>query len=278
MGFKGCDDVRILVRGGGDIATGIAHRLFKSGFRVFITEISRPMCVRRKVAFCEAVYDGKTEVEGVTARLAEDPEEAVRISNEGIIPILIDEKAKSIKTIKPLVVVDAIMAKKNLGLSMKMAPIVIGVGPGFHAGVDCHAVIETMRGHDLGRVITKGKARDNTGVPGDIMGFSRKRVIYAPVSGVIKLVHDIGDMVREGEVIAKINDVVVTAPIRGVLRGIIRNGFNVIRGMKIGDVDPRGVVEHCFTISDKARAVGGGVLEAVLYLMRSGSQQDTKNS
>lgn len=265
--FKGCEEVRVLIRGAGDIATGIACRLYNSGFKVFMTEQPAPTCIRRKVAFSEAVYDGDTSVEGITAMLADDPGEAIKISREGCIPVMVDPKIEHIDYIKPLVLVDATLAKKNLGIKKDLAPIVVGVGPGFEAGVDCHAVVETMRGHHLGRVITRGRALDNTGIPGEVAGFSRERVIYAPVSGKIRLLRDIGDRVKKGEPVAEIGSVAVQAPLQGVLRGIIRDGFNVVEGMKIGDVDPRGIAENCFTLSDKARAVGGGVLEAVLYLM-----------
>lgn len=267
--FRNHGGTRVLIRGAGDIATGIGHRLFRSGFKVFMTEIPRPTCIRRKAAFSEAVYDGKAGVEGVTAVLAKNPLEATEISRKGFIPVLVDVRGKSVEAIKPLVVVDAILAKKNLGTSREMAPIVIGVGPGFNAGVDCHAVVETMRGHDLGKVITSGRAGENTGVPGEIKGYSRERVIYAPVSGRIELLCDIGDRVEPGETIAEIGGTAVKSPIEGVLRGIIRDGFDVDKGMKIGDVDPRGIKENCFSISDKARAVGGGVLEAILYMMNS---------
>ncbi|MDI6706582.1 MAG: selenium-dependent molybdenum cofactor biosynthesis protein YqeB [Bacillota bacterium] len=265
--FGNCDRPRVLVRGAGDIATGIGHRLYKSGFEVFMTEIERPECVRRKVAFSEAVYDGEAEVEGVKSLLAKSPAEAIKISGKGFIPVLIDAGTKSIPVINPLVVVDAIIAKKNLGTSMGLAPIVIGIGPGFFAGADCHAVIETCRGNSLGRVVLNGKALENTGIPGEILGFSRERVIYASASGVVNLIHDIGDMVKEGEPVARIRNTVINSPIGGVLRGIIRDGFSVAEGMKIGDIDPSGIVENCFGISDKARAVGGGVLEAILYFL-----------
>lgn len=265
--FKNWGKPRVLIRGAGDIATGIGHRLFRCGFEVMMTEIASPTCIRRKVAFSEAVYDGMTQVEGINSVLVRDPEEAVLQAKSGHIPILIDPEARCREELKPQVVVDAILAKKNLGTFKEMAPIVIGVGPGFLAGNDCHAVVETMRGHNLGRVILDGEAEKNTGVPGDIIGFSRERVIYADRSGTLNLIKDIGDMVEEKEAVAEIDGDPVFSPIRGVLRGIIRDGFHVDKGMKIGDVDPRGAAENCFTISDKARAVAGGVLEAVLFFM-----------
>lgn len=232
-----------------------------------MTEIASPTCIRRKVAFSEAVYDGMTQVEGISAVLVRCTEEAVLQAKSGYIPILIDPEAKCREELKPQVLVDAILAKKNCGTLKEMAPIVIGVGPGFFAGKDCHAAVETMRGHDLGRVILEGEPEKNTGIPGEIAGITRERVFYAERTGTIRLIKDIGDIVEEKEAVAEIDSEPVCSPIKGVLRGIIRDGFHVDKGMKIGDVDPRGIVENCFTISDKARAVAGGVLEAILFLM-----------
>ncbi|MDD2573808.1 MAG: selenium-dependent molybdenum cofactor biosynthesis protein YqeB [Firmicutes bacterium] len=259
--------IRVLVRGAGDMATGIGHRLFKSGFRVFMTEIERPACIRRRVAFSEAVYEGSTEVEGVTSVLAHSPREAEEMSGRGYIPVLIDPLARAAQALKPDAVVDVIMAKKNLGTGMDMAPVVIGVGPGFTAGVDCHAVVETMRGHNLGRVIYQGEASRNTGVPGEVAGFARERVVYTPGNGIIKSVCEIGTRVKAGQLIAVVGENRITAPIDGVVRGLIRDGFAVTKGMKIGDVDPRGIIDNCYTISDKARAVGGGVLESLMHCL-----------
>ncbi|TYP51594.1 selenium-dependent molybdenum cofactor biosynthesis protein YqeB [Thermosediminibacter litoriperuensis] len=260
-------ETSVLIRGAGDIASGIAHRLFRCGFSVYMTEIPAPTSIRRKVAFSEAVYDGEAEVEGVKAVLARSVEDAINLSRNGLIPVLVDPDLKCLEGLKPVVLVDSILAKKNLGTRKSMAPVVIGVGPGFTAGEDCHAVVESLRGHDLGRVIMKGRAAENTGIPGEVMNYTLERVIYAPAAGRIRLVRDIGSPVNEGELIAMIGNVEVRTKIGGVLRGIIRNGFEVWKGMKIGDVDPRGIVEHCYTISDKARAIAGGVLEAALYLL-----------
>lgn len=265
--FKDCGKPRVLIRGAGDIATGIGHRLFRCGFEVMMTEIASPTCIRRRVAFSEAVYEGITQVEGISAVLVRCPEEAVMQADKGNIPVLIDSRAECLEELKPHIVVDAILAKKNLGTFKEMAPIVIGVGPGFFAGKDCHAAVETMRGHDLGRVILHGEPEKNTGIPGEIAGITRERVIYAERAGTIRLIKDIGDIVEEKEVVAEIDGEPVCSPIKGVLRGIIRDGFHVDKGMKIGDVDPRGTVGNCFSISDKARAVAGGVLEAILFLM-----------
>lgn len=256
----------VLIKGAGEMATGIGIRLFNAGFKVFMSEIPKPSCIRRRVSFSEAVYDGETIVEGIKAVVAETPDKAVSLSKKGVIPVLIDPDLDCIKSIKPYGLVDATLAKKNLGINIKMAPIVIGVGPGFNAGVDSHAVIESMRGHDLGRIIYKGSAMANTGVPGDIVGFTKQRVVYAPVSGVIELICEIGDLVEADQTIAKIDDYPVKAPLSGALRGMIRNHYRVKEGMKIGDVDPRGVVYYCFTVSDKARALGGSVLEALMHL------------
>lgn len=267
MSIYKIENTRVLIRGAGDIASGIAHRLFNSGFSVFMAETEKPSAIRRKVSFSEAVYDGRQEVEGVKAVFSKDPEEAIYTASKGYISVFVDPELAFLKDINPLVVVDAILAKKNLGTRKEMAEIVIGVGPGFEAGLDCHAVVETQRGHNLGKVIIKGKAAENSGIPGEISGFTVERVIYAPASGKIKLLKDIGNKVIKGERIALIGDVEVRTKVNGVLRGMIREGYNVFKGMKIGDVDPRGVVEYCYTISDKARAIGGGVLEAILFFM-----------
>lgn len=261
------ENTKVLIRGAGDIASGIAHRLFNSDFLVFMAEIEKPSSIRRKVCFSEAVYDGEQEIEGVKAILSKDPEEALYLARKGYISVFIDPELTFLKYINPLVVVDAILAKKNLGTQKDMAKIVIGVGPGFEAGLDCHAVIETKRGHNLGKVILKGRAEENTGIPGEVMGFALERVIYAPASGKIRILKDIGSIVSKDDTVALIDDIEVKAKINGVLRGIIRDGYEVHIGLKIGDVDPTGIVENCYTISDKARAVGGGVLEAILFFM-----------
>jgi len=249
------------------MATGIAVRLFNSGFEVIMTETSKPSCIRRKVSFSEAIYDGQAKVEGVKAVSAESPQHAMALLKDRVVPVLIDPDLNCLSFINPFGLVDATLAKRNLGINKHMAPVVIGVGPGFCAGLDCHAVIESMRGHDLGRVIYKGRAKENTGIPGDIMGFTKERVVYAPESGVIELINDIGDLVEAGQTIAKIGSCPVKAPISGALRGMIRNNYQVSKGMKIGDVDPRGIIEYCYTISDKARAIAGGVLEMLMHFI-----------
>ncbi|MCI6858587.1 MAG: EF2563 family selenium-dependent molybdenum hydroxylase system protein [Eubacterium sp.] len=257
----------VVVRGGGDIATGIIDKLFQSGFPVLVLEIENPSCIRRTISFCEAVFDREMEVEGVLAKKADTSEEAFRIYEENSVPVMVDPEGRIIEKLKPAVVVDAILAKKNLGTRITDAPVVIGVGPGFDAGEDVDAVIETKRGHDLGRIIYEGKAAPNTGIPGVIGGYGEERVIHAPCTGVLHIVRDIGSVVEENEVIAMIGDIPVKAKIGGVLRGMIREGYRVKKGLKIADVDPRRQQrENCRKISDKARCVAGGVLEAILHL------------
>lgn len=294
----------IICRGAGDLATGIIHRLHRAGHRVIALETDYPAAIRRQVSFCEAVYDGSAAVEGVTARLvpaladAETDTErysgindtpAAHIVSEkwdssaieavleaGEVPLLIDPKGESIALLKPDVVVDAIIAKKNLGTTINMAPLVIGVGPGFTAGQDVHLVIESMRGHNLARIITDGMAQPNTGVPGNIAGFTSERVIHAPAAGYIHDVRKIGDIVQKGDEIARIYPdkesydnalseyVPVNATITGIIRGLIREGYYFREGFKIADIDPReSELSNCFTISDKARSIAGSVLEAV---------------
>lgn len=294
----------IICRGAGDLATGIIHRLHRAGHRVIALETDYPAAIRRQVSFCEAVYDGSAAVEGVTARLVPaltdaktDTETysgindtpAAHIASEkwdsaaieavleaGEVPLLIDQKGESIALLKPDVVVDAIIAKKNLGTTINMAPLVIGVGPGFTAGQDVHLVIESMRGHNLARIITDGMAQPNTGVPGNIAGFTSERVIHAPAAGYIHDVRKIGDIVQKGDEIARIYPdkesydnalseyVPVNATITGIIRGLIREGYYFRKGFKIADIDPReSELTNCFTISDKARSIAGSVLEAV---------------
>ena len=258
--------MRVLIKGAGDIATGIALRLWRGRFEVIMTEIEVPTTVRRTVSFSQAVWDGTATVEGVTARLASSVDEAEAILADCCIPILIDPMAASRVDLRPDVVVDAILAKRNLGTAMTDASVVIGIGPGFVAGVDCHAVIETQRGHDLGRVILQGVALPNTGVPGEIGGHSAQRVLRAPCAGTFRQMREIGTLVRAGDMIGTVDDMPVCTEIDGILRGVLAMGVLVRPGMKCGDVDPRCRAEHCYTVSDKARAIGGGVLEAVLQI------------
>lgn len=253
----------VVVRGAGDLATGVIYILSSFGYRVVATEVEKPSAIRRTVALSEAVYVGRYSVENITGVLCEGLDKVNDALCNSEVPVVIDPRSDIIKELKPDIVVDAIIAKKNLGTSMDMAPIVIGVGPGFSAGKDVQAVVETSRGHQLGRVITKGEAAKNTGVPGKIEGYGHERVIYAPADGIIENLSAIGDHVEAGHVIAKVAGCPVKAKISGVLRGLIRDGFAVTKGMKTADVDPRNVYGHCFTISDKARMVGYGTLFAI---------------
>jgi xanthine dehydrogenase accessory factor len=262
--MKTISDIKVGLRGGGDLASGVAWRLYQSGFKVFITEIAKPMAVRRKVAFCEAVYDGRAEVEGVEAVLIPKAEDVSSIWDQRKIPLLVDPQCEATRIIKPHVLVDAILAKKNLGTTIHDAPLVIALGPGFEAGKDAHFVVETNRGHNLGRLIVTGTAEPNTGIPGPVQGITTERVLRAPVKGEWKNILDIGDVVKKGDVVGSVNRIALEAQIDGVIRGLIRSGIDVPKGLKLGDIDPRGIKEFCFTISEKARALGGTVLEGIL--------------
>ncbi len=254
-----------LIRGAGDIASGIALRLRRAGFSVVMTEIERPTTIRRTVAFSDAVTNGEQTVEDVTALLAETWEEAFLYLEQGSVPVLVDPDCAYREFLKPDALVDAILAKRNLGTRITDAPIVVGVGPGFTAGVDCHAVVETMRGHTLGRVCYEGAALPNTNIPGLIGGFAGERVLRAPADGVFTGVRKIGDTVEAGETVGFVAGVPMTATISGVLRGLLADGVKVRKGMKSGDVDPRGESSYCSLVSDKALSVAGGVLEAILH-------------
>jgi xanthine dehydrogenase accessory factor len=258
--------IRVVVKGGGDLGTGVAWRLHRCGFRVLVTEVAQPTVVRRAVAFASAVYDGVTTVDGIAARLVKDDAEITACWATGEAPLLVDSEGAVIKRLRPDVVVDAILAKRNVGTRITDAATVVALGPGFIAGMDCHAVVETKRGHNLGRVILEGSAEPNTGVPGSVGGESARRVLRAPAEGIFRTVRAIGDVIQVGEVVAYVGDVPLRSRLDGVVRGLLHDRLRVTIGMKVGDVDPRGVVSHCFTISDKALAVAGGVLEAILHL------------
>jgi xanthine dehydrogenase accessory factor len=259
-------DLMVLVRGAGEMASGVVHRLTQSRFKICMTEISHPLAVRREVAFSEAIYEGEKEVEGVRAKLIFKLDEIEWVWNNSHIPILIDPNGKKIRNyLKPDVLIDATMAKKNLGTQINDAPLVIGLGPGYVAGRDVHIVIETNRGHHLGRVILKGTAEPDTGIPGEVAGYSTERVLRTMKKGIFHSQTSIGERVNKGSVVAVVDDFPIIAQIGGVVRGLLREGVEVKKGMKVGDIDPRGKKELCFTISDKARAIGGGVLEAILY-------------
>jgi len=259
----------IIVRGGGDLATGTIYKLKKCGFPVLILETAAPSAIRRNVSFCEAVYQGKQTVEDIICYRADTLEQAKDYLQEGKLAVLVDPRADAISALKPMAVVDAILAKTNLGTNRAMAPITVGLGPGFAAGDDVNAVIETKRGHDLGRVLWKGSAAANTGIPGIIGGYGEERVIRAPAKGILCNVKSIADIVSKGEVIAVVETengaIPVNATLDGILRGLIRDGYRVTEGFKMADIDPRtDEYNNCFTISDKARCIAGGVLEAIL--------------
>jgi len=246
------------------MATGVAHRLFHSGFLVCLTEIPEPLAVRREVSFCEAIQEGEKTVEDVKAKRVEDEAAIQQAWAEGLISILVDPQCRVRRKLNPDVIIDAILAKTNTGTRISDAPLIIGLGPGFRAGEDVHLVVETNRGHNLGRVIERGAAEPNTGVPGDIGGYTWERVLRAPCAGRFMGWKKIGDRVEKGEIVAKVETLPLHSEISGVLRGLLRDGASVEKDMKVGDVDPRAMREHCYTISDKARAIGGGVLEAIL--------------
>ena len=255
-----------LIRGAGDIASGAAMRLWRCGIDVVMTDLARPTAIRRTVAFSNAIVHGETTVEGLRAVRAENAAEAKKLLREGSLPVLADPECACREELAPDALVDAILAKRNLGTKIDDAPIVVGVGPGFTAGEDCHAVVETMRGHTLGRVIYRGSAIPNTNIPGLIGGFAGERVLRAPADGVFHRKLEIGARVEPGDVAGEVAGLPMRCMIGGVLRGILPEGTQVHKGMKSGDVDPRGQVENCYTASDKALAVGGGVLEAILHL------------
>lgn len=254
----------VLIRGAGDLATGIALRLHRAGMQVAMTDIEKPTAIRRTVCFSQAIVHGEAVVEDVKAVRAETAEQITELLKTGVIPVLADPAGECIPVLKPDAVVDAILAKRNLGTKITDAPVVVGVGPGFTAGVDCHAVVETMRGHTLGRVIWDGPAIPNTGIPGLIGGFAGERVLRAPADGEFRQLLEIGAVVKQGDIAATVNGEPMICTLDGVLRGILPDGTPVHKGMKAGDIDPRCKVEHCYTASDKALSVGGGVLEAIL--------------
>lgn len=284
-------DYLILLRGGGDLATGVAYRLHHAGFPVVVTELPHPLVVRRRVALATAVLEGEITVETLRAVRIETPGEAWTLAHTGVIPVLvtpgipvewttgdrsqtIDDPSSGLVARGLWSVVDARMAKRNIDTTIDQAPLVVALGPGFTAGVDCHAVIETNRGHRLGRVIRRGAAEPNTGTPGVVAGKGRERVLRAPVAGVVFWQVEIGDRVRGGDMIGNVDGHAITAPFDGVARGLIAPGTAVPTGIKIGDIDPRDDVSAAFTISEKALAIGGGVLEAVLvHLNQSRSER-----
>ncbi len=259
------NSLRIVIRGAGEMATGTAHRLHRAGFyKILLTEVPAPLAVRRLVSFSEVVYDGRGSVEGTEARLIDRIEEVEALWSQRIIPVIVDPDNQSGKSLQPHVVIDAILAKINLGTTMNDAPLVIGYGPGFYARKDVHCVLETNRGHNLGRLIFDGPAAPNTGVPGSIAGETASRVLRAPKEGIFESDSSITDMVETGEVVGHVGGSPVLAGLSGVIRGLIRPKTPVTKGLKVGDVDPRGDRSNCATISEKARAIGGSALEAIL--------------
>lgn len=254
----------VLVRGGGDLASGVIYRLHRAGIAVVVTELPQPLVVRRLVAFAEAVYAGRVTVQGVTACRVADPEAALALLPTGQVPVLVDPEARSLAVLRPAALVDARMTKRPPDLGREAAPLVVGLGPGFVAGENCHAAVETNRGHDLGRVLWQGAPQPDTGIPEAVLAHQDERVLRAPVDGVLRAHARIGQRLRRGDLIAEVAGVPLRAPFDGVLRGLVHDGLPVTRGMKVGDLDPRNDPAYAHRISDKALAVGGGVLEAVL--------------
>ncbi len=260
--------MKVLIKGAGDLATGIACRLHRCGFDVAMTDIAVPTTVRRTVAFSRAVYEEQALVEDITGVLCHSLKEINEAAARDQVAVMVDEECRIREAWKPDVVVDAIIAKKNLGTKITDAEIVVGVGPGFTAGIDCHAVVETKRGHDLGRCIWDGSAYPNTGVPGMIGGYDKERIIRAAADGAFKGAVTIGDLVEKGDLVGYSGGTPIYAQVGGVVRGLLQDGVAVGKGMKAGDIDPRGVIDNCFTISDKAASIGGGVLEAILSMKK----------
>jgi xanthine dehydrogenase accessory factor len=275
----------VAIKGAGDLATGVIHRLSRAGFAVIATELPEPTVVRRTVAFAEAVTRGEMTVEDVTARLATSLQDIQATLAGGLVAIVVDPDGVLLRQMHPSVLVEATLSKHNSGVTMDDAPIVIALGPGYEAGKDVHAVIETNRGHNLGRVYLQGCAEPDTGVPGAIGGYTIERLLRAPRSGTLYGVRQIGDLVQAGETVAIVRTnetgdnepAPVVAAISGILRGLMRDGLDVSSGMKVGDIDPRAAREHCFTISDKSRAVAGGVLEAILFFLNRRYQVHAQN-
>lgn len=259
----------VIIKGGGDIASGVIQKLHRTGFRVLVLEVENPTSIRRTVCFSEAVYNEKMEIEGITSILVRNTVEIYHAWANDYVPVLVDPNGDYIHKLHPIAVVDSIIAKRNNGTHIGLAPITIGVGPGFEAGKDVSVVIESNRGHNLGRLIFKGYAEPNTGKPGNIAGYTSERVLHSPGDGKISLSYDIGDIVKTGAIIGYVDGCSIVSEIDGLIRGLIRDGTYVTKGFKIGDVDPRiEQVKNSHTISDKARAIGGAVLEAIMIGMK----------
>ena len=260
----------VLIKGGGDLGSGVAHSLCCVGMRVAISELAQPLVIRRPVSFASALYEGAIRVEGVTAVAVRDRGQVYAAWAAGQIPVMADPETSLLAVIQPQVLVDATLAKRPTGTRLDQAPLVIALGPGFVAGEHAHVVIETMRGHDLGRIITQGSAVPNTGVPGAIQGYTWERLLRAPCAGTFRQCAQIGDQVARGQAVAAVDGVPVQAEVAGVVRGLLWDGLPVSQGQKVGDIDPRGLRAYCFTISDKSRAIGRAALEAILVAQRAG--------
>lgn len=255
----------VVVRGAGDTATAVGRRLFLAGFRVVMTEVASPLCIRRMVAFSEAVFEGEVVVEGVVARLARAGELATWTFEAGI-PVVVDEAARLIEQVHPDIVVDARILKRRADTEIRQAHVVGALGPGCRAGVDCHFVVETKRGHNLGRVIYEGEAEPDTGEPGPVLGFTYERAVYPEREGTFEPAVQIGDSINAGDVVGRIDGQALIARIAGTVRGVLRSGVDVTPKTKVADVDPRSCSEFCHTISDRSNAIAGGVMEGVLAL------------
>ena len=254
----------VLIKGGGEIASAVAHKLARSGFGVYLTELPSPQAVHRGTSFCEAVYEDEKEVEGVVAKLVSSPEGVPGVWKEGKVPIIVDPDAAIRGRLHPDIFVDAIMAKRNMGTKITDAQLVIGLGPGFEVGRDAHLVVETNNSDNLGKVLTTGEAESNTGVPLAISGLTFERVLRSPNEGEFRQVKKMGDLVRGGNVVARVNHQPVTAKIGGVIRALLRDGVKVEPGTKLGEIDPRDDPQLCYTIRPRARTIAGGVLEAIM--------------
>jgi xanthine dehydrogenase accessory factor len=254
----------VLIRGGGEVASGVAHKLARAHFKVCLTETSQPLAVSRGVAFCEAIYDGEKEVEGITAKRIESPGQIIEVWHQDKLPIIVDPDARLKNTLKPAVLVDALMAKRNLGTKISDAPLVIGLGPGFKAGRDVHLVVETSNSERQGKVIIKGEAEADTGIPVAIQGLTTERALHAEGDGLFLTDKEIGDPAKAGEVVATVEGKPVRVEIAGIIRALLRSGTTVKKGTKLGEIDPTGNIEDCYTIRPRMRAIAGGVLEAIM--------------
>jgi len=260
----------VLIKGAGDVARGVAVTLVQAGFPVVMTELPQPTCVRRMVSFAETVYEGEITIEGIRGRRAGDFGEALQIACSGEVAVLVDPDGETLRKHPPLIYIDATMAKKNMGTSIKDAAIVIALGPGYEAGLDVHAVIETKRGSSMGKPLYKGAALPNTGIPGELKGYTVERGVRAPAEGIFTAELKIGDQVKKGDIVGYVGDQAVRAAINGTVRGLLRSGLKVDKGAKLGDIHPEIDREIVYKVTDKALAVGRGVLEAISYLQKKG--------